>query len=182
VTSTIRTPALFALFALGLAFSAAAQPPGSPPADSRHGPRPMAGEMHDRMQAMHEARERQHAADLRTVLRLRPDQEGALTAFLQSHRPPMGPEGRRGPPGAEGPAPGAAMTTPQRLDAMARREAEHAAMRQKHVEALKTFYAALSPDQRQVFDALQRMHGPEGGHGGGRWGGRRAFGGPPGED
>jgi len=167
VTPTLRSATLSAVIAFGLACDAQAQPPGHPP-----------GEAPARMRAMHEARERQHAADLRTILRLRPDQEGALTAFLQSQHPPMGPErGRRDEPS------GAPMTTPQALDAMARREAEHAAMRQKHADALKTFYAALSPEQRPVFDALQRMRG----HGGERGGwGHRGFGGrpggPPGDD
>ena len=141
--------------------------------------------MRARMEAMRQAHEQQRAQDLKTILRLRPDQEPALTAFLASHRPPDGmnggPDGHRGPPGhPQGGPPGAgmtAMTTPQRLDMDARREAEISARRQKHVEALRTFYAALSPDQHQVFDALQRVEGH--GHGDGRHGfGHRGFGGP----
>ena len=50
------------------------------------------------------------------------------------------------------------------------------ARRQKHVEALRAFYAALSPEQRQVFDALQRVEGP--GPGGGPGFGHHGFGGP----
>jgi hypothetical protein len=65
------------------------------------------------------------------------------------------------------------MTTPQRLDAMASRDAAHEAMQRRHADALRAFYTALSPDQRQVFDALQRMQGHPGR--GGR--GRHAFGG-----
>jgi hypothetical protein len=123
---------------------------------------------------MREAHEQQRVADLRTVLRLRPDQEPALNAFLQAglqagRRPKM--DGRRGPPPQ-----GAAMTTPQRLDEMAKREAERTAEGQRRAEALRTFYAALSPDQRQVFDALMRLQGPRGGmHGPGGYG----RGGPP---
>ena len=176
MTPTIRHAALAALAAATLAGTAAwAQQDDhrGPPADAR-------AKMHAQMQAMREAHEKQHAQDLRTILRLRPDQEGALTAYLQSHKRPEGPRGdRQGPPGGPGRTPGAApgapMTTPQRLDAMARREAEHAAMQQKHAEALRAFYAALSPEQRQVFDALQRMHG--GGHGGGHMGGHGGWGG-----
>ncbi|HLZ76280.1 Spy/CpxP family protein refolding chaperone [Phenylobacterium sp.] len=183
MTSTIRHAALAALAAATLAGSTAwAQQ------DDHRGPPNGAGadraQMRARFEAMHEAREKQHAQDLRTILRLRPDQEGALTAFLQSHKRPDGPPagGRRGPPGGPGAGPrppmaAPPMTTPQRLDEMARRESEHAAMQQKHAEALRTFYAALSPEQRQVFDALQRMHG---GHEHGGWGGHRGFGGPMG--
>jgi hypothetical protein len=148
--------------------------------DDHRGP-PDRAKMHAQFQAMHEAREKQHAQDLRTILRLRPDQEAALTAYLQSHKRPEGPPmgDRRGPPGG-GPngAMRGPMTTPQRLDEMARRETAHAAMQQKHAEALRAFYAALSPEQRQVFDALQRMHG--GGHGHGGWGHHGMGGGPGG--
>jgi hypothetical protein len=105
------------------------------------------------IQAMREARERQRAQDLRTILRLRPDQEPALTAFLQSRKPRNGaPPDRRGPPPA-------ALTTPQRLDEMARRDAERAQARQARTESVRAFYAALGADQRQVFDALMRMGG-----------------------
>ena len=168
---TIRHAALAAFAAATLAAPAALAQQ-----DDHRGP-PDRAKMRAQFEAMHEAREKQHAQDLRTILRLRPDQEAALTAYLQSHKRPEGAAmaGRHGPPG--GPANGAErgpITTPQRLDEMARREAEHAAMRQKHTEAVRAFYAALSPEQRQVFDALQRMHG---GHEPGGWGHRGMGGG-----
>ncbi|THD57820.1 Spy/CpxP family protein refolding chaperone [Phenylobacterium sp.] len=184
-----RYAALSALAVLGAATLAT---PAAWAQDGQRGPRPAAaGDMHARMQAMREAHEKQRAQDLRTILRLRPDQEPALTAFLQSHHRPDGagkPGGRHGPPGAPGAGPGAApMTTAQRLDMEARREAEMSGMRQRHAEALRTFYNALSPDQKQVFDALQRVQGH--GYGRGGWGhhgfgghgfgGRGPGGGPP---
>lgn len=161
-----RRAAVSALAVLSAAVIAA------PAAWAQDAQRPNADQMHARMQQMREAHERQRAADMRTILRLRPDQEAALTAFMQSHDrrgKGGGSAERRGPPGD-----GAmAMTTPQRLDEMARRDSERDAMKKRHAEALRTFYAALSPDQRQVFDALQRMHG--GGRGG--WGGGHSGGG-----
>ncbi len=175
MTPTIRHAALAALAAATLAGSAGLATQGWAQQDDHRGP---PADMRAKMQAMRDAHEKQHAQDLRTILRLRPDQEGALTAFLQSHKGPEGPRGdHRGPPGGPngGPGPRPPMTTPQRLDEMAKRESEHAAMQQKHAEALRTFYAALSPEQRQVFDALQRMHGGAGERGG--WGGHRGFGG-----
>jgi periplasmic protein CpxP/Spy len=182
MTPTIRHAALAALAAATLAGGSFASSGAWAQQDDHRGP-PDRAKMHAQFQAMHEAREKQHAQDLRTILRLRPDQETALTAYLQSHKRPEGPPmgGRRAPPGGPngGPANGAmpgAMTTPQRLDEMARREAAHAAMQQKHAEALRAFYAALSPEQRQVFDALQRMHG---GHEHGGWG-HHGMGGRPG--
>ncbi|MGZ3402398.1 MAG: Spy/CpxP family protein refolding chaperone [Phenylobacterium sp.] len=167
MTTTIRRAALAALAAASLAGSAAWTGQAWAQQDDHRGP---PGDMRARMQALREAHERQYAQDLRTILRLRPDQDAALAAYLQSHRRPESPpDGRGGPPDAP-------MTTPQRLDAMARREAEHAEMQRRHAEALRAFYAALNPDQRQVFDALQRMHGEGHEHGG--WGGHPDFGGP----
>jgi hypothetical protein len=148
-------------------------------------PAPHQGGVHDKqawrdaMKARMEAHERQRAQDLRTVLHLRPDQEAALTAFLaHPQRGDMKKSGMK----RDGAA-GEAMTTPQRLDEMAQREARMTAMRQQRADKVKTFYAALNPEQRQVFDALTRLQrqrghgGPHGmggmhGHGGpGGWGG-----------
>jgi hypothetical protein len=165
--STIRTAALSLTLTLAVAAPAAwaqADPGGPRQASSQ-------------FQAMREARERQRAQDLRIILRLRPDQEPALTAFLQSQTRPMGgaPE-HRAPPTE-------AMTTPQRLDEMARRDAERAQARQARTATVRAFYASLAPDQRQVFDALMRMKSGGRGREGGRFGGRGFDGprrGPPG--
>lgn len=114
------------------------------------------------MQAFREAHEKQRLQDLRTVLRLRPDQETALSAFVQAARPP-GPD--EGPGARHGPPPSESLSTPQRLDEMARREAQRTGERQRRADALRAFYTALSPDQRQVFDALMRLQGPRPDHG-----------------
>lgn len=108
------------------------------------------------MRAHREAAEAQRQEDLRTVLRLSPDQQAALGAFLQATEPPRAVEGLD----AHRIAPTRALSTPQRLDEMARREAQRAGERQRHAEALRNFYAALSPDQRLVFDALMRLQVP----------------------
>lgn len=142
-----------AVSAATLAFAVHAQPPGPP----QHPP--MA-----HIKVMHEAMVRQHAEDLKAILRLRPDQEPALAAFLEAHaRSPMmmmhGPDDEQA-----GPMPDPAMTTPQRLERMARRQAERTADMDKQRAALAKFYAALNPDQQKAFDALQRMvHGGPGG-------------------
>ena len=172
---TIRSAVLSAVILSGAAGAALAQPPA--PNDHR-GDQRGRGPMAAQMQAIREARERQRAQDLRTILRLRPEQEPALTAYLASMKPPapMAGPGRGAPP-----ADGAPMTTPQRLDEMARRDADRAAMRQRRDGAVRTFYAALTGEQRQVFDALQRMrHGGRGGGWGRGDGDRPGFGGPRG--
>jgi hypothetical protein len=186
---TIRTAALSATLALGAALLAApAAWAQAAPQAAAHGPRGdgQRGDMRARMEAMRQAHEQQQAQDLRTILRLRPDQEAALSAFLAAHKRPDrgagGPDGRRGPPGGPPGARPGQMTTTQRLDMEDRRMAEMSARRQQHEAALRAFYAALSPDQRQVFDALQRVQHGHGGFGGhhGHGFGRGRMGGPPG--
>ena len=49
------------------------------------------------------------------------------------------------------------LTPQQRLDERAKRTAELQAFATKRAESLRTFTAALSPEQRQVFDALNRL-------------------------
>ena len=140
---------------------------------------PVAGRPHHDMAEMRQMMEQHRAAmaqDLRTVLKLRPDQEAAFTAFQASMTPPPHEERMKHDHAAM-----AAMTTPQKLDMMQTRMDEHMARMHKHIEAVKTFYAALSPEQQHVFDALERLHhGGMGGHGmgGHGWGGRGMMRGP----
>ena len=148
--------------ALALATLAQAQPPGPPPGP---GGGPMAHMMNGapEMKAMHEAMMQRRVEDLKTVLRLRPDQEPALQAFMAAHHKP-GIGEMHGM--AEMHAAPAAQTTPERLAAMAKHEAAMTAEHETQRQALARFYAALSPDQQKVFDALQRLQGPHmgGGH------------------
>lgn len=126
------------------ASAAAAQPAGPPP---RPGEPPSA-----EIKARHEAMRKQHLDDLRIVLRLRLDQEPALAAFIASHEPKR-LEMKLPEPGA---------TTPQRLEAMSRQDAEMRAQHEQMRQALTAFYAALSPEQQKVFDALERLKRPGG--------------------
>jgi hypothetical protein len=50
-------------------------------------------------------------------------------------------------------------TTPERLDAQAKRMAEHQAAFQKRAAATRAFYAQLTPSQQKVFDTLHAHHG-----------------------
>ena len=160
--------------ALAVTTFAYAQPPGPGP-----GGGPVVRMIHGgpggpEMKAMHEAMMKQHIEDLKTVLRLRPDQEAALQAFVAAHHPADGME-RREMHGGPDTKP---QTTPERLAEMAKRDAARTAEHEKTRAALAKFYASLSPDQQRVFDALQRLQGPHmgphmmmgggmmGGHGG----------------
>lgn len=79
------------------------------------------------------------------------EETAKLHADMEKHRAEM--EKRR--------AEEAALTTPQKLDRMVKHMAEESAKRQSelqsHVDAVKRFYAALTPSQQKAFDAL---HGP----------------------
>ena len=116
------------------------------------------GHMREHMQQM-----QQHRIEaLHDVLRIRPDQEGAWSAYksaLQAVRPK--------PPGADGGGPphdeSMPATTPERLDRMAAMMAEHQARFQQMADATKRFYAALNPEQKRAFDALPMLKGPMGG-------------------
>lgn len=121
-------------------------------------PRPPEGPPSAEDKARMEARRAQMARDMHILLRLRPDQEAAWKTFDAAMAPPEPPQMRE--PGASGPD--LAATTPQRLDEMAKHRADGDAQRAKTEAALRTFYAALSPEQQQAFDALGRLSGPMG--------------------
>jgi Spy/CpxP family protein refolding chaperone len=98
-----------------------------------------------------------HAQHLRDVLQLRPDQEGALKAYLAAAGP--GAWDRELPKRETVDAPRKPLTTPERLD----REAERLDRARARLDATRAFYAALSPSQKKAFDALGPMvdgHGP----------------------
>ncbi|MGA0602593.1 Spy/CpxP family protein refolding chaperone [Caulobacter sp. KR2-114] len=145
-------------FAFATAGLAQDQPP-APPADA-----PAGGHHHgwgdpaQRAQMMAKHLERE-AARLRDALQLRPDQESALHAFLESMKPPADALEHMKKDREED----ARLTTPQRLDQMMAHMDERRAHAVAHAEAVKRFYAQLSPSQQKAFDALgPMMHGPHG--------------------
>ncbi len=150
------------LLASGLAFSQA--PMADVPCDMAGPHGYMHGQgMHQRdMGRMNPAKmqaymDKRHAA-LKTQLKLTTAQEPAWTAFVDSHKVPAGMKGQ--PPAAM--ADLAKLTTPERIDKMkalrAQRMSEMTAAMDQRAEAIKTFYAVLTPEQQKVFDA-QTMQG-----------------------
>ncbi|MEW6596812.1 MAG: Spy/CpxP family protein refolding chaperone [Pseudomonadota bacterium] len=135
-----------AALSLGLTSAAMAQAaPDAPP--------PPKGE-HHMMMRMQDGEHAEHMAKhLRDVLQLRPDQDGALKAFLEAMKPPMHKP-------HEEMEKHEALTTPQRLDKAMAMMNEHLEVMKQHVAAVKTFYAQLSPSQQKAFDALapEMMH------------------------
>jgi Spy/CpxP family protein refolding chaperone len=114
-----------------------------------HGP--MSEVMQKRM-ADHMA---QRKAALKTALKLSPEQESAWTAFEAATQPPKMGEHHR-----PDPAEMAKLTTPQRIEKMQAMKADRDAFMSKTMEATKTFYATLTPEQQKTFDVQTlRSHG-----------------------
>ena len=110
-----------------------------------------------------------HLADLKAKLKITSTQETAWNAFAEAMKPPTDMMNKR-PDRAEMDK----LTTPERIDKMRALHKEHMAVMEasmdKRAEATKTFYAALSAEQKKTFDAehakmdmrgegQHRMHG-----------------------
>jgi Spy/CpxP family protein refolding chaperone len=97
---------------------------------------------------------------LKEQLALTPAQEGAWTAWSTAVKP----DARLQRPSREE---FASLTTPVRIDRMRAYRAQRQAEMDKRLDATKTFYAALTPEQQKTFDArsqrLLRGHGGRGG-------------------
>lgn len=143
-----------------LSFGALAQSTGAPaqpaPAASatpsqaqtpRHDPQRHAQRM-ERMQQ----RIAEHQSRLKDSLQLRPEQETAWNDFLAKTRPTARPAGER-----LSRADWAKLSTPQRLDRLDAMKAERdRQMAQRH-DAIRQFYAQLTPPQQKAFDAQRGM-------------------------
>ena len=129
-------------------------PKGPPPAGHEHRGGPGGRFDPAKMQAFQAKR----LADLKAKLKLTPAQEGAWTSFTGAMQPPAAGQRQRMDREAF-----KNMTTPQRIDAMEKRQAEHQAHMKERGEAVKAFYAQLTPAQQKTFDDRgARMYGPRG--------------------
>lgn len=97
-----------------------------------------------------------HLAQLREKLNLQASQQAAWDAFVAATTitPPTTPH-----------TDPSTLTAPQRLEQMLNRLRDHETRLAAHLQAVKTFYAALSPEQQKIFDDNfkkhhgKRMHG-----------------------
>ncbi|MFI4976448.1 MAG: Spy/CpxP family protein refolding chaperone [Caulobacterales bacterium] len=153
---TARRLALVAGLSLPLAFASAAYAQTAPQGPEGAAP-PDAAQHHHRSA---EERAAAHAARLRAMLQLRPDQDAALAAFLGAMRPPQSDMARtHGDRDAN-----EALPAPQRMERMLDRLDKVRAEMGRKLEALRAFYAQLSPEQQKAFDALGDMGHRRGGH------------------
>ena len=97
-----------------------------------------------------------HNGALKEQLKLTAAQEDAWKQFVDAMHSPA-------PPAPQEREDWRTLTTPQRLDRMQEMaDKHHAAMRQRH-DAIRTFYAQLTPEQQKVFDDYHAR--PPFGHG-----------------
>jgi Spy/CpxP family protein refolding chaperone len=108
-----------------------------------------------------------HQADLKAALKLTAAQEPAWAAFTGTMKAPAATAKN-----CTSHEEMAKLTTPQRMEKMQAMKGVHDAQMTQRMEATKTFYAALTPEQQKVFD--EKSHG-KGGHSGGRGHGERGM-------
>jgi hypothetical protein len=150
---TIAATVAATLLALGSAVHAQTPPP--PPAANSSAP-----QMHERMQQRMQDHMARRLAELKQKLQITPAQEASWSAYTSALRPTPMQRPERGE--------FARLTTPERIDRMrAMRTAQMAEM-DKRSDATKTFYSALAPEQKKVFDeaTLRGHRGGRGHHGG----------------
>ncbi|MDO9250287.1 Spy/CpxP family protein refolding chaperone [Hydrogenophaga sp.] len=103
-----------------------------------------------RMERM-QKRMAERQAQLKDTLKITPAQEAAWNAFVAR----TAPEPRMAR--SQSREDWAKLTTPERLDKMQALKAERDARMGKRIDATKSFYAALTPEQQKVFDT--QRHG-----------------------
>ena len=93
-----------------------------------------------------------HVAELKQKLQITAAQEGAWNTFTEAVKPTPAMFQRPDHQALE------ALTTPERIDKMRALRKEHEAQIDQRDEAVKTFYAVLTPAQQKVFDAEFHRH------------------------
>lgn len=158
------------MLALGLAatlgLSATAQTPPPPAAGADPSPALRHQGGHGRMDpakqqertARMQERMAKRADALKQKLQITPAQEPAWNSFTSAMRPAARPQ-------RPDRAAMARLTTPERIDQMRAMRNQRMAEMDRRADATKAFYAALSPEQKKVFDAQATRRGGHHGHG-----------------
>ncbi len=160
--SLLQRSAIVTAMFTALSLPAFAQTQAAPTTPTAEQAQAAPGHRHQRQDPKaREARMEKRMQALKTSLKLNANQETAWATYAAALKP-------QHPPAGERPAPAdrqafAAMTTPERIDAMQAMHSKRQAAMQAHMEqrnqATKTFYAALSPEQQKTFDAeTLKMH------------------------
>ncbi|MEW6760383.1 MAG: Spy/CpxP family protein refolding chaperone [Pseudomonadota bacterium] len=184
--TTVRKNIVIVLSALGIAAaSLGVQAQTAAPQEGRHGHamskeqreakraefRALSPEQRQAKFAEFKAKRAEHRAarqaKLAESLKLTPAQQPVWQAFVASMTPPQKGE-RAGQRLSKEQR--AALTAPQRLERRVAMQKQRTARMEARLSALNSLYAALTPEQRKVFDASQqrrggRHHRGHGGHG-----------------
>ncbi|WP_158590419.1 Spy/CpxP family protein refolding chaperone [Noviherbaspirillum cavernae] len=138
------------VLALGAgSFAAYAQKPGGEHRDGR----PMSAEDHAKFEARMKERFTKRQAALHDKLKLSPEQEGAWTKFNERMKPGT-------PQARQDRAQLAAMSAPERMEAMLAHMKEAEGKMAERVVATKEFYAVLTPEQQKTFNDEFAKGGP----------------------
>lgn len=105
---------------------------------------------HARMWRRHAAHVRAEHTRLHDALKLDATQEKAWQTFTAGTAPRKGMFCR---------TPAAGKTAPERMEAMLTMMRRHVQHTRKRLDAVKTFYAVLTPAQQKIFDENFRPHG-----------------------
>ena len=119
--------------------------------------------MSERMERMQRHRS-DRLAGLKEALKLTPEQEAARSAFVARTGPAQA--GEKTTAQRMSREEWRQLTTPERLDRMAAMKAERDTAMAKRMDATRSFYASLSPEQQKVFDERSMGMGRHGGMGG----------------
>lgn len=103
-------------------------------------------------QAKMQQRRTERQAALKAKLNISAEQEPAWSAFVARTTPETWTKRH-----AER-QDWAKLTTPERLDKMQARQAERAAAMTSRIDATRSFYSALKPDQQKLFDNQAQAH------------------------
>lgn len=148
----LATAAFIAALALPvLAQTASTVPAGENNATNAPAPQPRQARDPARMQERMQMRMQNHLADLKSRLQITASQEAAWAEFtgtVQSHKRTQGMNRQDM----------AQLTTPERIDRMRALRAERAAEADRHGDATKALYAALTPAQQKTFDEHTLRH------------------------
>lgn len=125
-------------------------------------PRPAhtaSGEHHKKMDpAKFKEKMAKRQADLREKLNLSAAQEPAWNAFVASMTPAARDQARPAKPATQ-----EKLTAPQRMERSLQHMEKMQAHMSKRLDALKTFYGQLTPEQQAIFDEqTQRKHSKRG--------------------
>lgn len=133
----------------------AQQTPTSAPAQASARSTEHAKRMEQRQQRMQAGMEK-HRHQLHDKLKLTSQQESAWKAFTEATKPQHDQKLMQSRADHQAMA---AMSAPARMEKMLERSKERLARMQQHLDALKSFYAVLTPEQQKIFDAShQGMH------------------------